>query len=235
VAGAADVGLDRALSFKVGGVVDTVAAGRMRYLKHSESQDRVSTTSWGVQPALRFEHLGNLRLSGEWRREDTEGPRETRTWQTTLAGAPAGTGTLVTTQTVPPAWRSVWSGAAYVAPRFGRDGRLLQTFRAGTGALPSGIALADGGNLLLQADGALGQWSELRAVGSLAVPVRPERPAGPVHIDAIALGPGGVYVLDRLAGAVHRVQRDGRIVQTLGAGELQQPVALAVDRIGRKP
>jgi outer membrane cobalamin receptor len=100
-------------------VVDTVPAGRVRYLKHSDSQDHVTTESWGVQPSLRFEGLANLRFSGEWRRESAEGPRTTRTWQTTMAGTPAGLPTVGTTQTVPPADRSVWSGAVYVSPRVG--------------------------------------------------------------------------------------------------------------------
>lgn len=101
-------------------VVDTVLAGRTRYLKHSDARDHVTTESWGVQPSLRFEGLANLRLSGEWRRELAEGPRETRTWQTTMTGAPAGNTTVGTTQTVPPASRSVWSGALFVSPRVGR-------------------------------------------------------------------------------------------------------------------
>jgi outer membrane receptor protein involved in Fe transport len=105
-------------------VVDTVAAGRTRYLKHSMSADRVHTTSWGVQPSLRFPRLAELRLSGEWRRETADGPRSSRVWTTTLAGAPAGTPSTAETQTVPPAWRDVWSGAAYVAPRLLGDGRL---------------------------------------------------------------------------------------------------------------
>ena len=150
---------------------------------------------------------------------------------TGIAGAPVGPGTALLLGPDLSAW--VLDAAARQVLRFGRDGRLLQTFRAAPGAVPGAIALADGGNVLLQADGALGQWSELRAVGSLAVPVRPERDAGPVQVDAIALGPGGVYVLDRLAGVVYRTRRDGRIVETLGAGELRQPLTLAVDRIGR--
>jgi c(7)-type cytochrome triheme protein len=42
-----------------------------------------------------------------------------------------------------------------------------------------------------------------------------------------------LYVLDRLAGVVHRTDRDGRVLATLGRGDLVQPVAIAADRDGR--
>jgi len=154
---------------------------------------------------------------------------------TGIAGAPVGPGTALLLGPDLSAW--VLDAGARQVLRFGRDGRLLQTFRASPGALPSGIALADGGNVLLQADGALGQWSELRAVGSLAVALRPARDSGALlHVDAVAIGvmnPREVIVLDRSAGAVHVVQRDGRILRTLGEGELRQPQAIAVDRRDR--
>lgn len=154
---------------------------------------------------------------------------------TGIAGAPVGPGTALLLGPDLSAW--VLDAAARQVLRFGRDGRLLQTFRAAPSSLPSAIALADGGNVLLLADGALGQWSELRAIGSLAVPVRLERDGGALlQVDAIAIGGKSkrdVYVLDRSAGAVYLTQRDGRIVQTLGLGELRQPQALAVDRFDR--
>jgi hypothetical protein len=154
---------------------------------------------------------------------------------TAIAGAPVGPGTVLLLGPDLSAW--VLDAPARQVLRFGRDGRLLQTFRASVAALPSGIALADGGNVLLQADGALGQWSELRSVGSVTVSLRPERDDGALlHVDAIAVGvanPHELFVLDRTAGAVHVVQRDGRVLRTLGQGELRQPQAMAVDRLDR--
>jgi hypothetical protein len=117
--------------------------------------------------------------------------------------------------------------------RFGRDGRLLQSFRATAPALPRGLALADAGQVLLLADGALGQWTELRAVGGQPVPVRPAAPGPTVQVDDLAVGRQGVVVLDAAAGCVHLVRRDGQWLQTLGQGTLRQPVALAVDRHDR--
>lgn len=154
---------------------------------------------------------------------------------TAIAGAPVGPGTVLLLGPDLSAW--VLDAPARQVLRFGRDGRLLQTFRASVAALPSGIALADGGNVLLQADGALGQWSELRSAGSVTVSLRPERADGALlHVDAIAVGvvnPHELFVLDRTAGAVHVVQRDGRVLRTLGQGELRQPQAMAVDRLDR--
>lgn len=154
---------------------------------------------------------------------------------TGIVGVPVGTGSALLLAPDLSAW-VLDSGTRQVL-RFGRDGRLLQTFHASAGALPSSIALADGGIVLLQAEGVLGQWSELRAVGALAVALRPERDDGALpHVDALALGvmnPREVFVLDRTAGAVHVVQRNGRVLRTLGQGELHQPRAIAVDRRDR--
>jgi uncharacterized protein YndB with AHSA1/START domain len=97
------------------------------------------------------------------------------------------------------------------------------------------MTLADGGARLLIADAALAQWVELRSVGAVSTAVRPgvDDDRRITSVDAIAAAHDGVFVLDRAAGLVHRVQRDGRIVATLGAGELKRPVALAVDRFDR--
>lgn len=120
--------------------------------------------------------------------------------------------------------------------RFGRDGRLLQTFRAGAAApSPSGLALADGGATLLLADAGLAQWAELRSVGAFATAVLPAFDGGRrvSGVDALAPARDGLFVLDRAAGLVHQVARDGRVRASLGAGELKQPVALAADRFER--
>ncbi len=148
-----------------------------------------------------------------------------------IAGAPVGPGTALALGPDLSAW--VLDVPARQLLRFARDGRLLQTLRTGP-ASPSGFALADGGASLLVADAGLAQWSELRPVGALATTVLPR--AGERRItgsDAIAAGRESVYLLDRAAGRVHRVARDGRVLASLGEGVLQQPVALAVDRAER--
>jgi hypothetical protein len=117
--------------------------------------------------------------------------------------------------------------------RFARDGRLLQTLRE-AGAAPGGFALADGGVTPLVADAALRQWSETRPAGAFAVALRPDDGSPAVRaVDGIAAAGDEVFVLDRLAGAVHVVRRSGRILGQLGQGQLVQPQAIAADRLGR--
>ncbi len=122
--------------------------------------------------------------------------------------------------------------------RFARDGRLLQTFRVP--GLASSFALADGGASLLTADVTPAQWTEQRLVGGVAVTVRPhgadrhaDQGARVGTADAMTLSGTDVLLLDRSRGAVHRVRRDGELLQTLGIGLLDQPRALVADRLGR--
>lgn len=152
-----------------------------------------------------------------------------------IAGAPVGLGTALALGPDLSAW--VLDTGSRQVLRFAREGRLLQTLRMPT-ELPSpvGIALADGGATLLVADGMSAQWSEQRgpsAIGRLVAPQGAGDGARVSGVDAIAVSGDEVIVLDRLAAAVHRVTRDGRVLATLGRGELVQPSALAADREGR--
>ena len=52
-------------------------------------------------------------------------------------------------------------------------------------------------------------------------------------VDALAVTPAGVYLLDRQAAVVHLARRDGTVLATRGQGQLLQPAALAVDRLER--
>jgi hypothetical protein len=100
---------------------------------------------------------------------------------------------------------------------------------------PSAIALADGGATLLVADPALAQWAELRSGGALAQNVLPRRADGTrlVGVDALAVAGEQIAVLDRSAGAVHRVDRDGTLRDSLPWPAGTQAGALAADRFGR--
>lgn len=120
--------------------------------------------------------------------------------------------------------------------RFARDGRLLQSQRIELATpTPAALLLVDGGATLLLGDGLGARWSEQRGAGAPLRSVAPEDAAGRRigGVDALAPSPRGLFVLDRLAGVVHEVDRDGRVLATLGRGELMQPVALASDRRGR--
>jgi hypothetical protein len=96
---------------------------------------------------------------------------------------------------------------------------------------------------LLVGDGMGAQWAEQRSPSAPVLTILPLRVDGQriSGVDGLATqaatGRGGaadaVWVLDRLAGVVHRVRRDGRVTDTLGRGDLLQPSALVVDRFER--
>jgi hypothetical protein len=152
---------------------------------------------------------------------------------TPIAGAPATPATPATAVAIGPdlsAW--VLDGLTRQVLRFARDGRLMQTWRGGSvSPSPVAMVLADGGTTLLVADDSLRQWIEVRPAGAFATPMPQDDSVR--GVDGLAVGGDSVFVLDRLAGVVHVVRRDGRLVGRLGEGELKQPVAIAADRFSR--
>lgn len=165
-----------------------------------------------------------------------------RLWRVDLAGdviiamadVPVGPGTMLALGPDLSAW--VLDPASRRVLRVARDGRLLESRPIDLATpSPAALALADGGATLLLAGGAGAQWSEQRSSRDFVRAVAPEREGGQriSGVDALALGQRGVWVLDRLAAAVHEVTRDGRVLRTLGRGDLMQPVALGVDRLDR--
>ena len=151
---------------------------------------------------------------------------------TPIAAAPVGPATVLALGADRSAW--VLDPPSRQVLRFGADGRLLQTWRSAA-TQSAGLAVLDGGMTVVVPDSGFGQWLELRSGGSVVLPVQPQRADGQrlLGVDALAAGRNQLFVLDRGAGVVHRVQRDGRVVETLGAGALAQPVALVVDRFDR--
>lgn len=119
--------------------------------------------------------------------------------------------------------------------RFARDGRLLQTFRPDVAFTPADFALGNDNVSLQLIDRTTRQLVLLTQVGASVLPLRPAREDGSVSeaAAAIAVGRAGTYLLDATAGVVDVVDRDGRVVQTFGKGELTLPNALAVDRFER--
>lgn len=153
---------------------------------------------------------------------------------TAVGAAPVGPRTVLALGPDLSAW--VLDPALRQVLRFSREGRLLQTHGVhGALSAPVALALADGGATLLLADGSGAQWSEQRGPGGVVRSVLPGREDGSriSGVDGLAVGRDGLFVLDRLTGAVHAVTREGRVRQTLGRGELLQPVALGVDRFDR--
>ena len=151
---------------------------------------------------------------------------------TGVAGAPVGPSTVLLLGADRSAW--VLDAPARQVLRFAVDGRLLQTWRSG-GTAPTGMAVLDNGATLVVAESTWGQWFELRSGGALALPVQPRRSDGTRigAVDALSAGRDSLFVLDRAKGVVYRAQRDGEVVETLGAGALGQPSTLVVDRFDR--
>ena len=147
-----------------------------------------------------------------------------------VAGAPVGVGMCMALGQDHSVW--VMDPSTRQVLRFARDGRLLLRRSIGNDiGRPVALALADGGVTLMLADGAGAQWSEQRGDDAALRRLTPELASGKrvTGVDALALGRDSVFVLDRLAGAVHRVSRSGAVLQTLGQGELKRPLAIAVD------
>lgn len=151
-----------------------------------------------------------------------------------VAGAPATPATVVALGPDLSAW--VLDGVTRQVLRFARDGRLMQTYRVGSGAAaPVAMVLADAGATLLVADESQRQWVEFRPAGAFPIALRPgagER-TEVRGVDGLASGGERVFVLDRSTAVVHIVRRDGTVQARLGEGELKQPTAIAADRFGR--
>lgn len=149
-----------------------------------------------------------------------------------ITGAPVVPGVQLALGPDLSAW--VLDAGARQVLRFDRGGRLLQSVRLPL-ALPSPAAmlLVDGGATLLVADGLGAAWVELRG-GAVVRMVSPESASGQriSGCDGLAPSRAGLWVLDRLACAVHEVARDGRVLRTLGQGALVRPAALAPERHG---
>lgn len=151
---------------------------------------------------------------------------------TPVAGAPVGPATVLLLGPDRSAW--VLDAQARQVLRFAVDGRLLQTWRSGATA-PTGMAILDAGATLLVAESTWGRWFELRSGGALALPVAPRRSDGTRigAVDALSAGRDSLFLLDRAKGVVYRALRDGEVVETLGAGALDQASTLVVDRFDR--
>lgn len=149
-----------------------------------------------------------------------------------IAGAPVVPGVQLALGPDLSAW--VLDAGARQVLRFDRGGRLLQSVRLPLALpSPSAMVLVDGGATLLVADGLGAAWVELRG-GAVVRAVSPESASGQriSGCDGLAPSRAGLWVLDRLAGAVHEVARDGRVLRTLGQGTLVRPAALAPERHG---
>ena len=97
----------------------TKFGGRLVRTSANTADDHVTQHSAGVQPFVTFSGPLGVRLSGEYREETAGGPRLTVKRPTTypIVGPPIGQPPITSPgESVPPAWRTTWSGGAFVSP-----------------------------------------------------------------------------------------------------------------------
>lgn len=119
--------------------------------------------------------------------------------------------------------------------QFSREGRLLRTFSDSLNlSRPLAVALDDRNGRVLVADGL---HDHIVAFDRLGQPLSAidsglgeKRPLG---IAAMADGPDGLYLVDRLARQVVVLDRNGAYRHAFGKGTLAEPGAIAVDRANR--
>lgn len=111
---------------------------------------------------------------------------------------------------------------------FNWDGTPLPPFSApGHLAHPVSVVAEEGGGRVLVADRL---YEQIIVFNSLGMPLNVIKPQQVRSIAAIAPGPDGIYVLDRLARQVVVLGWNGEFRYTFGAGNLSQPAAIAVSR-----
>lgn len=92
---------------------------------------------------------------------------------------------------------------------------------------PIAVTVDEGSGQVLVADALYDQIVVFNSLGRPLSVIKPQRVRA---IAAMALGPDGIYVADRLARQVVVVGRDGAYRYAFGAGSLAGPNAIAVDR-----
>ena len=114
---------------------------------------------------------------------------------------------------------------------FSVDGRLLRTIgNALEMARPVAVLLDESTGNLLVADGLFNHVVVFNSLGRVLSVLRPRENRS---IAAMAGGPDGLYLLDRLSRQVVVIGPDGADRYTLGNGTLKSPDAIAVDRFNR--
>lgn len=98
---------------------------------------------------------------------------------------------------------------------------------------PVAVAVPEDRSRVLVGDAATARVLVFDPLGQLLGVLGGHRPAALQSVTAMALGPRGLYVLDRLAQQVVVLDPGGVPVEVIGENHLVQPRALAVDASGR--
>lgn len=114
---------------------------------------------------------------------------------------------------------------------FSRDGKLLQTFSNPRElARPVALAIDQASGNVSVADAVLNHVAVFNSLGLLLDLVAPSEARS---IAAMARGPQGLYLLDRIGRQVVVIGRDEQEQPGFGADSLRDPAAIAVDQYGR--
>ena len=114
---------------------------------------------------------------------------------------------------------------------FSADGRLLRSFSNDMELLrPVAVLLDEPSGRLWVADSLRNQVVVFSSLGRVLAVLRSHVGRS---IEAMAQGPDGLYLLDRLGQQVVVIGHDGADRYTLGEGSLKMPSAIAVDRYNR--
>lgn len=111
------------------------------------------------------------------------------------------------------------------------DGRLLQTFRNDMELIrPVAVVLDQFGRKVWVADSPRSQVVAFSSLGRVLSTLRSNDVRS---IEAMAVGPDGLYLVDRVSRQLVVIGSDGAVRYTLGKDTLKMPGAIAVDRYNR--
>lgn len=114
---------------------------------------------------------------------------------------------------------------------FAPDGRLLRSFSDDLNlGVPVAVLLDEPSGRLLVADSL---YNQVLVFNSLGLTVTALKSAETRSIEAMALGPDGIYLVDRLGRQVVVLGADGEDRYRFGEETLRDPNAIAVDRFNR--
>lgn len=124
--------------------------------------------------------------------------------------------------------------AEHMVVQYDARGRVVRQWRdEANAARPVAVAVPEHRGDVLIGDGATAQVMVFDPMGRTRELLGRGRSAALQSIAAMALGPRGLYVLDRIAQQVVVLGAQGEVLELIGENQLVQPRALAVDRSGR--
>ena len=124
--------------------------------------------------------------------------------------------------------------AEHQVVQYDMRGRVVRRWTSRTDApRPVAVAVPESRAEILVGDAATARVLVFDPLGSPREVLGGNRPTPLQSVTAMALGPRGLYVLDRIAQQVVVLDRRGLPVEVIGEQQLVQPRALAVDASGR--